>query len=154
MSVFEDVKALLDSRGIAYRCVHHEPTRTSEESAAARGVDLAVGGKAILMKVDDDFRLFVFSAARRINSRKITKHLGAKKLRFASPAELHQLTGLAPGSVPPFGRPVLPFDLHVDISIRDNAVIAFNAGSPTDSIIMQTDDYLRIVQAGLLDFTG
>ena len=29
-----------------FREVHHEPTRTSEESARARGEELRVGGKA------------------------------------------------------------------------------------------------------------
>ncbi|MGB5137028.1 MAG: hypothetical protein WBP29_00700, partial [Candidatus Zixiibacteriota bacterium] len=57
--LFETIKNFLDENGIAYRSVHHEPTHTSEESAKARGEDVKIGGKAILMKVGDVFRLFV-----------------------------------------------------------------------------------------------
>ena len=37
---------LLRSRGIAFRDVEHEPTFTSEQSAAARGEPIEIGGKA------------------------------------------------------------------------------------------------------------
>ena len=152
-SVLEGLKSFLDSRGIAYRSVHHEPTRTSEESAKARGEDIAIGGKAILMKVGDEFKLFVLSAARKIDSKKIKEHVGAKKLRFATAEELLQLTGLVPGSVPPFGRPILPFDLYVDTSITLNEKIAFNAGSLTTSIIMSCRDYLSLAAPEIFDFS-
>jgi prolyl-tRNA editing enzyme YbaK/EbsC (Cys-tRNA(Pro) deacylase) len=146
------ITAFLDSHGVSYRCVHHEPTRTSEESAKARGEPLEVGGKAIVMKVGEEFMLFVFSAARRIDSQKIKAHFGVKKIRFASAEELHQLTGLVPGSVPPFGKPLLPFELFVDTSISLNDRIAFNAGSLTDSIVMNSADYLRFANGVTFTF--
>ena len=69
-----------------------------------------------------------------------------RRLRFAEAAELQELTGLVPGSVPPFGRPILPCDLYVDAGFRAKDRIAFNAGSLTDSIIMSTDDYFRVAR--------
>ncbi len=152
-STFTKIKSFLDANAIVYRAIHHEPTRTSEESAQARGEPLEVGGKAILMKVGVEFKLFVFSAAKRIDSQKIKSRFGVKKTRFATAEELQQLTGLMPGSVPPFGKPILPFDLYVDISIQQNAKIAFNAGSLTDSIIVDTKDYYRVANGVTFDFT-
>src|SRR3990172_13292322 len=102
-TVYGEIKKLLDSHGIQYREVHHEPTRTSVESAKARGEDLAIGGKAILMKVGQQYKLFVLSAAKKIDSQKIKARFGERKLRFATPEELMELTGLEPGAVPPFG---------------------------------------------------
>src|SRR5438876_10646632 len=86
---------------VAFREAHHEPTRTSEESALARGEELRVGGKALLIKVDSAFRLFILSADRKIDSAAVRQHFGAKKTRFATPEELMDLTRLVPGSVPP-----------------------------------------------------
>lgn len=146
-SVLDAVRTLLRDAGVAFREVHHEPTYTSEQSAAARGEDVRIGGKAILMKVDERFCLFVLSAARRIDSKAIKRHLKAGSLRFATPQELLELTGLVPGSVPPFGRPVLPFDLYVDPSVLENERIAFNAGSLTDSIALATADWRRVAGA-------
>ncbi len=108
---------LLDGEGISYRHISHEPTRTSEDSARARGEALETGGKALLLKAGEGFFVFVLSAALRLDSQAVKKRLGVKSLRFATAEELMELTGLVPGSVPPFGEPVLPFSLYVDESI-------------------------------------
>jgi prolyl-tRNA editing enzyme YbaK/EbsC (Cys-tRNA(Pro) deacylase) len=63
------------------------------------------------------------------------------------------LTGLAPGSVPPFGQPVLPFELYVDESVLENEKVAFNAGSLTDSIIMLVRDYREIAKPEVFKFS-
>jgi len=112
--ILHRIRETLNAAGIEYRELHHEPTRTSEDSARVRGEDIRIGGKALLMKVGGDYKLFVLSAALRVDSQAIRKFLDTRKTRFASPEELHELTGLVPGSVPPFGRPILPFDLYVD----------------------------------------
>jgi prolyl-tRNA editing enzyme YbaK/EbsC (Cys-tRNA(Pro) deacylase) len=152
--VLTRIRELLDSVGIEYREAQHEPTLTSEESARARGEELRVGGKALLLKVDKTFHVFVLSAARRLDSAAIKRHFAAKKLRFASAEELQDLTGLTQGALPPFGRPILPFDLFVDESILENDVIAFNAGSLTTSIIMRAEDYLRVAEPTVFRFSA
>jgi prolyl-tRNA editing enzyme YbaK/EbsC (Cys-tRNA(Pro) deacylase) len=154
MTILEAIRAWLTRESISFREVHHEPTRTSEESAHARGEDIRVGGKALLIKVDSDFRLFVLSAARKLDSAAIKSHFHVKKTRFASPEELLELTGLVPGSVPPFGAPIFPFPLFVDPSVFENDRIAFNAGSLTDSIILGTPDYRRLAAAEIFPFSS
>ena len=95
------IKDLLDDHCIPYQLRQHKPTRTSEESAKARGEDIKIGGKAILLKIDDGFKLFVLSASEKIDSSKIKKYFHARRIRFATAEELFRLTGLVPGSVPP-----------------------------------------------------
>lgn len=151
--LFDIIKHYLDDKGIVYKTVHHEPTLTSEESARARGEDIKIGGKAIVMKVGDVFRLFVLSAARKIDSEALKRHFQVKATRFANAEELLDFTGLVPGSVPPFGFPILPFELYVDKSMLLNQKIAFNAGSLTDSIVMRLSDYLQVADAELFDFS-
>jgi prolyl-tRNA editing enzyme YbaK/EbsC (Cys-tRNA(Pro) deacylase) len=150
--ILDSIRTMLDGAGITHRLVHHAETRTSEESAAARGEDLRVGGKAILAKVGDTFRLFVLSAVLRLDSAAIRRRFDVKGIRFATAQELLDLTGLVPGCVPPFGRPILPFDLYIDESIKQNERIAFNAGSLTDSIIMSVSDYQRIAGGEVFAF--
>lgn len=142
------IRGLLAEAGISFREVHHEPTRTSEESAKARGEELRIGGKALLMKGDDGFRLFVLPADRKLDSGAIRREFGWKKMRFATPEELNELTGLVPGSVPPFGPPILPFELCLDQAATQNPRIAFNAGSLTDSIVLAMSDYLAVAKPG------
>ncbi len=150
--IHRKIMTWLDESGVDYRTVHHAPTRTSEESAQARGESIKVGGKALLMKVGKDFRLFVISAALKADNAAIRAHFNEKKSRFASRDELFEMTGLVPGCVPPFGEPILPFPLYCDASIPANDKIAFNAGSLTDSVIMSMADYLRIAQPEIIRF--
>ena len=151
-SVFEGIVELLRGKQVEFVHVHHAPVRTSEQAAEARGEPLEIGGKALVIKVDGAFALFVLSAAARLEARAVKRHLGARDLRFASPDELMTLTGLAPGSVPPFGSPVLPLPLYADPSVFENRRIAFNAGSLKDSIVMAASDYRRVAQPEVFRF--
>ena len=147
------LRAWLDAEGVAYRYVEHGPTRTSEESAAARGESLEIGAKALVLKADETFILVVMSAARKLRSNALRKHLGASRLRFATTEELDELTGLPPGAVPPFGRPILDLPLYIDRSVTRNDKAAFNAGSLTASIVMPTEDYLRLARGTIVEVT-
>lgn len=177
------IRDLLDGRGVEYRYIVHEETPTSEDSARARGEDLSTGGKALVLrhrdapkkkKGDDDdeedsssagggsssssslFAVFVLSASRKLNSKAIRKEFGSKNVRFATKEELSDLTGgLVPGSVPPFGRPIIDMDLFVDASIiEENEKIAFNCGSLTESIVMSREDYVDVAApAGVFPFS-
>jgi len=151
--MFQKIKNWLQSQSIDFKEIHHQPTKTSEESAQTRGEDLSIGGKALVLKVDDSYKLFVISAAKKLDSTTIKKHFNTKKLRFATKEELLKLTGLKPGSVPPFGKPITDLELFVDNSIASNTKIAFNAGSPTDSIIMLAEDYLKLSGATIFNFS-
>ncbi len=145
--VLNAIRVLLTGAGMSYREIEHAPTRTSEESAQARGEPLSAGAKALLLRVGDTFRLFVLPAHRRLDSQAVKRHFGVKSLRFATPAELMALTGLEPGSVPPFGKPILEFELLADEGVgAEHGRVAFNAGSLTHSIVMATADWEAVAQ--------
>lgn len=116
------------------------------DSAAARGEPIEVGAKAMVVKVGDRFVLLVLSAAKRIDSGAVKKRFGVKSVRFATAPELLELTGLVPGSVPPFGEPVLGLALYMDEGVAGLARVAFNAASLTESITMATADYLAVAK--------
>lgn len=153
--IFYKIIEVLKEKDIQYKYIEHPPTFTSEESAKARGEPLSSGGKALLMKVNKDFKLFVLPADRKIDSLSVRKAFSTRKLRFASREELERLSGgLVSGSVPPFGQPILPFEMFLDEKILTNRVIAFNAASLTDSIILPRDEYLKIAgQKGSFSFS-
>ena len=157
MEVFNRIKTLLDQEQITFVHTTHEPTLTSEAAAMVRGDALSSGAKAIVYKVENEFYLFVFAADRKMNPKKIKAYFKAqgkkaKKSRFAHREELMEMTGLVPGSVPPFGRPILDFTLFVDPSLEKNEYISFNAGSLTNSIRMKLEDYMQLMQPIVFDF--
>src|SRR5262249_20334000 len=129
------------------------PVYTSEQAAAVRGTSLASGAKALVIKAGDQFVLFVLPADRKLDSRKAREHLGVKSLRFASREEVEQLTGLQPGSIPPFGS-LFGLPTYCDGALADNASINFNAGDHCISIQMAYSDYLAVEQPVLVAVTG
>ncbi len=71
---------------------------------------------------------------------------------YPTAQELLDPTGPVPGSLPPFGKPITPFALFVDSSVTEKERIAFNAGSLTDSSVMQVADYLKVAEPQIIDF--
>ena len=136
------VRELLLHGGIEYKEICHAAASTSEESARVRGESLAVGAKALLLKTDNVFRLFVLPADLQLDAKRVKQELKIRSVRFATREELFELTGLVPGSVPPFGSPVLPFELYGDSAIGSvEDKVAFNAGSLTLSIVITATDW-------------
>jgi Ala-tRNA(Pro) deacylase len=155
VKILQQICETLQQEGCLFRQVEHPPTFTSEESAQARGEPLGVGAKAIVARIDDQFGLFVLPADQKLASAAIKRELKVKKIRFATKDELFDLTGLVPGSVPPFGRPILPLELFADDSVgQQYDKIAFNAGSLTNSIIMATTDWKRVAQPRQFSFAN
>jgi Ala-tRNA(Pro) deacylase len=152
-SVLQRIVTLLETARVPYRTVEHAATRTSLESAEVRGVPLGCGAKALLLKCDGAYRLFVMSADRKLQSRLVRNALRVKDVRFATADELLAATGLVPGSVPPFGEPVLPFPLHADDAVGiEFPEVAFNAGELTRSIIMSAGDWAAVARPQRFEF--
>jgi Ala-tRNA(Pro) deacylase len=150
-SVFQRVENLLKERGIAFQVLRHEPAYTSEEAASVRGTPLASGAKALICKGGDHFVMFVVPADRRLDSHAVRQAKGWRKLRFATRDEVLELTGLAPGSIPPFGS-LFGLPTLCDGRLGDNDVINFNAGDHSLSVNMRYADYLLVEKPELGTF--
>jgi Ala-tRNA(Pro) deacylase len=142
-SVFPRVEALLKSAAVPFKVLHHEPVFTSEEAARVRGVELSSGAKALVCKADDEFLMFVVPADRRLDSKGVRRGRGFRRLRFANREEVLELTGLAPGSIPPFGS-LFGLKTLCDERLGENERINFNAGDHRISVSMLYADYLRV----------
>jgi Ala-tRNA(Pro) deacylase len=140
-SVFEHVEDLLNRHGIDFQVLRHEPVYTSEEAAKVRGTPLASGAKALVCKGGDHFVMFVVPADRRLDSNAVRRAKDWRKLRFATREEVLELTGLAPGSIPPFGS-LFGLPTYCDERLGDNDAINFNAGDHRLSVSMRYADYL------------
>jgi|SRR5436190_13078917 len=135
MTVFERVQEKLQSAGAAFTVTRHSPVYTSEEAAAVRGVPLCTGAKALVVKAGEEFLLLVVPADRKLDSKKARGSLGVKSLRFATREEVEQLTGLQPGSIPPFGS-LFGLPTRCDPALAQNESFNFNAGDHTISVAM------------------
>lgn len=140
------VQALL--AGVPHVILDHPPASDSVSAARARGTPLEHGGKSLLMKLDRGigFAILVVGGDRRIDNAALRRHLRVRRYRFATEAELKQITGLQPGCVPPFGRPVFDVPLLVDADTAARDRIAFSLASHTRSVVMATADWLAVAK--------
>ncbi len=151
--VLEAVRTLLTDSGVPFEELEHAEVRTSEEAAAARGWPLERGAKALVFKVDGRFGVYVMSGSRSMQSRLVRHHLKARRTRFATPEELAELTGVEPGAVPPFGRPIFDLPLYADPSVLEQQKIGFTAGVRTLSILMASADWRAVARPEVFTFT-
>lgn len=142
-SVFDQLSELLRRNDAQFTIMRHEPVFTSEEAAQVRGTSLASGAKALICKLDDGFVMFVLPADRKLDSKAARKQLKARSMRFASHDEILDMTGLKPGSIPPFGS-LFGLKTYCDERLRDESVINFNAGDHAISISMTYAEYERV----------
>ena len=142
-SAFERVESLLKRHAIHFDMLRHVPVLTSEEAAAVRGVPLATGAKALICKGDSRFVMLVVPADRKLDSKQVRQALAIRALRFASADELRQLTGLAPGAIPPFGS-LFGIPTYCDSRLAGEERINFNAGDHAISVSMRCTDYLAV----------
>ena len=144
-SVFERLTDTLTTASVPFAVLRHAPAFTSEEAATVRGTSLASGAKALVCKADDRFVLIVLPADRRLASKAVRQSSGVKSLRFATREEVASLTGLTPGSIPPFGS-LFGLATYVDPALALNATINFNAGDHAISVSMAYEAYLTAEQ--------
>lgn len=140
--VVQRLSDALTNAGIDFHLTSHREVRTSAEAAEVRGTTLHSGAKALIVKGDGGFAMLVMPADMALHSTAARRQIRTKRMRFASPDELLKLTGLLPGSVPPFGS-LFNLVTICDERLADNEHINFNAGSRSRSIQMAYRDYVE-----------
>ncbi len=156
-NVLEQLCALFDEGKARYRVVHHPACERSSASVAElRGTELGQGAKALVCMAKGNgvkqYVLAVLPADQQADLKVLAHSLGATRAGLASPNEVTELTGCVLGAVPPVA-------LHKDLlNVADPTLfsryeeIAFNAGHRDTSIIINTEDFKRIVAPKEISF--
>jgi Ala-tRNA(Pro) deacylase len=152
--MFDQLKTLLQTHNARFRVVEHPAEGQSEKVAAIRGTEVGQGAKAMLCQSKDDagkLILAILPGDQKIDFKKLAAAVQVKKTSFAPPEAAMEKTGCVIGAIPPF---VFSDDITLVLDptlIARYSEIAFNAGRLDKSIIMNTEDYLRIAKPMLHD---
>lgn len=161
MGVKETIIKILNEEGVKYVTFEHEasgPSNLSRDIRAKHGYPDAVGAKALvivgtfknLIPGEQSVKkniLAVLPGHKQLDKQKLKSILAdLKDFRFATKEELFELTGLIPGAVPPFGKPVLNMEIFiVDESLRSEKQLGFNVGSLTHSVVLDALEYFKVI---------
>lgn len=150
--VVSKILSLLEEYHFWYETFEHEPVRTSEEAAKIRsGYSLEQGAKALIVRLkysknESKFVMLVLPGDARFDKQKVAEAFKTKDIRFATEAEVSEITsGVELGGVPPFGN-LFGLDVIVDPNLLEHEKIIFNAGDRRFSVAMKTEDYVTLVQ--------
>lgn len=147
---------LLTEQGARFRVMEHEAVGKCEAVSELRGTALGQGAKALVCKVKGNgvkkLILAILAADRQADLSQLASHFGGLKASLASPAEVDTFTACVFGAIP-------PFSFHPDLTLVADPLlferydeIAFNAGLLEKSVVMDTQDYLRIARPELVVF--
>ena len=99
----EDLFAYLDQLGIAHTTHQHEAAFTVAESAELKSTMPGGHSKNLFMKDKDDAIILVSAEAHEsLKLNQLHKHVGTRRLSFASAELMQKLLGVVPGSVTAF----------------------------------------------------
>ncbi|MBK5073686.1 YbaK/prolyl-tRNA synthetase associated domain-containing protein [Budviciaceae bacterium CWB-B4] len=155
--IFNQLIALLDGGQARYRVIEHASAGRSEEAAKARGTQIEQGAKALVCHVKGNgikqHVLAVLPAHRKANLLMLAQKLGGTRASLASPQEVMALTQCVFGAIP-------PFSFHPDLKLVVDPLLfqqldemVFNAGSLERSLLLNVEDYQRIVKPEQIEFS-
>lgn len=147
------VTEFLDQSAVPYRVSEHPPTFTAQQMAAVEHEPGRYVAKPVIVKADGEFLMCVLSACCKINLSALKDQLGARSVELADEKEIGQLfSDCELGAEPPFGN-LYDLPTLMDEALEADDHITFQAGTHDKAIRMSMDDYQRLVQPKVLEFS-
>jgi Ala-tRNA(Pro) deacylase len=152
--VHEQLRALLEREGAAYRVIEHEPEGRTEVIAKIRGNRIEQSIKSMVLQVRLTRKENIYCLANvrgdfRVDFDGIKDYFQADSVAFAKREKAQELTGCVIGSIPPFSFND-QLQLLADPLIQENEEVVFNAGRLDRSIMMKLSDYIRVAKPQLV----
>lgn len=146
------VAEFLEQNRISYHCYNHPPAATAQEIAQKAHIPGHQLAKTVILKADGRFVMAVLPADEKVDIEKLRRAMNADELQMARESEF---TGLfpwcEPGGEPPFGV-MYGMDVYMEQDLVDEDVIAFNAGTHTEVLKMDTSAYRDLVKPNVCKF--
>ncbi len=143
----------LKKSGVKYEVTKHKPAFSAQEMAAVEHEPGKYVAKPVIVKADGKYVMCVLSACYKIDMRALKKQLGAKKVSLAEEKDMGKLFDDCDlGAEPPFGN-LYDLPTIIDKALEKDDHITFQAGSHEKAIRMSMDDYRKLVNPQVLEFS-
>ncbi|MFA4817476.1 MAG: YbaK/EbsC family protein [Parcubacteria group bacterium] len=153
MAISKKIIQYLDDSKYKYEIVEHKTTYTAWDTAQTEKIKPQEVAKALVMKVDGDYILAMLPANRNLDKQKLLKTINAgrkkigaknyKKIDFAKEAWMKKNLPGKVGATPPFAK-IIKIDIFIDSLLAKNKKIYLGSGEYTNSIRVNTNQYLKI----------
>ncbi len=147
------VTEFLDKSAVQYEVSEHPPAFTAQQMAAVEHERGQYVAKPVIIKADGKYIMCVLSACYKIDLGALKSQLGAESVDLAEEMEIGNIfEDCELGAEPPFGN---LYDLPVvmDKALEQDDHITFQAGTHEKAIRMSMDDYRKLVEPKVLEFS-
>ena len=143
----------LEKEGVRFEVKRHQPTFSAQQMAAAQHEPGRFVAKPVIIKVDGKNIMCVLPAPRKIDLQALKKALGAKSVELVEEDEVGRIFGDCElGAEPPFGN-LYDIPTIMDKALENDDHIVFQAGSHDRAVKIKMEDYRRLVNPRILDFS-
>lgn len=140
------IREFLDGNYARYVMVRHAPAYDAQRVAEQAHVPGRQVAKVVVVVVDGRLGMAVVPATHDVDLEVLRAQVGAADVHLADEDQFaDRFDGCQLGAAPPFGN-LFGVDTYVDASLADEPFIAFPAGTHTDVIVMEFNDYRRLVR--------
>jgi len=149
----DDVQKTLESLGLTIEIqTFEQSTRTAQEAAAALGAPLGSIVKSLCFLVDDQPAVILTAGDKRVDDRKLGAMygVGRKKVKIADAQTTIDITGYAPGGVPPVGHR-RPIPILIDETPRRYEIVYAAAGSVNTIFPVPYTTLMKVTQGKVVD---
>jgi Ala-tRNA(Pro) deacylase len=143
----------LKKAGIKYESREHKPTFSAQQMAAVEHEPGKFVVKPVIVKVDGKYVMCVLAACYKVDLGVLKKQLGAKSVELTEEQELGRIFGNCElGAEPPFGN-LYDVPTIMDKALEADDHIVFQAGTHDKAIVMKMDDYRKLVNPKIMEFS-
>ncbi len=143
----------LNKSKVKYKATKHEPAFTAQQMAAVVHESGKYVAKPVIVKADGQYVMCVLPACYKIDLKALKKQLKAKKVELAEEKEIGRIfDDCELGAEPPFGN-LYDLPTVMDKTLEKDDHIMFQGGTHDKAIRMSMDDYRRLVEPKVLEFS-
>lgn len=147
------VHDLLNDSSVSYDVMEHVPAFTAQQIASVEHEPGKFVAKPVIVKADGKRIMCVLAACYKIDLGALKEQLGAKKVELADEREIEEIfDDCELGAEPPFGN-LYDMPVIMDKALTKDDHIIFQAGTHDHAIKLRMDDYRRLVEPKVMEFS-
>lgn len=145
---YDKVKEYLNSIGIEFKIVEHEPAYTTEEADKYIEGHDGVRTKTMFIcnKKKTNYYMIIMDDSKRLDMNKFKEIVSEKQMKMASEEALKEKLGIEPGMVSPFGllnNDEKDVKIYMDKQIITEEIMTFHPNDNTKTLFITTKDLFK-----------
>ncbi len=150
----ETLVDFLESNKVTYERISHSQTYTAQRTAQAVHISGREMAKNVIVKLDGRMCMVVIPAPFHVEFEKLKTATGAKHVELADESEIrNSFPNCEVGAMPPFGN-LYEMDVYIQQELAQDEEIAFNAGTHTEVFRLAYQDFAKLVDPVVGDYSG